>query len=444
MIGRGKGLGVLGARVTAAPLTFPPDFVFGVATSAYQTEGGIENDWSDWEAQGRLHDPAARCGRACGHWERFFDDVSLITQLGATAYRFSIEWARVEPKRGEWNDEAWSGYRARAEALVKAGVRPVVTLHHFTHPRWFHAETPWTEPASLVAWKRYVEKCAEVLEGLDAAIITLNEPNVFVLGGYLAGEMPPGIKDGRQYWAASVNLMRAHVIARQAFLERAKGRPVQLGISQHVQVFAPERRWHPIDQALTRLAEANFNHAFLEALTVGTLSIKMPGLTAGKTRLDGAEKSQDFLGINYYTRSHLRFVTQAPYVTFRFKDVHHRGLTDIGWEYYPEGFGWVLKQMKRYPQPIWVTENGLDDRAGARRSTFLFDHLSELLTARAQGVNVTHYLHWSLMDNFEWLEAYGPRFGLYRVNFETLERTATPACEYYRRTIASRTLEAPR
>ncbi len=428
----------------SAPLTFPPEFVFGVATSAYQTEGGIENDWTDWEERGRLHDAKARCGRACGHWERFFDDISLITRLGVTAYRFSIEWARVEPRRGEWNDEAWAGYRARAEALVKAGIRPVVTLHHFTHPRWFHAETPWTAPSSLVAWKRYVEKCAEVLEGIDAAIITLNEPNVFALGGYLAGEMPPGLKDGRLYWAASVNLMRAHVLARQAFLDRAKGKPLELGISQHLQVFAPERRWHPIDQALTRLAEANFNHAFLEALTIGTLSIKMPGVSAGKTRIDGAEKSQDFLGINYYTRSHLRFVAGAPYVAFRFKDVHQRGLTDIGWEYYPEGFGWVLKQMRRYPQPIWVTENGLDDRAGTRRPGFLFDHLEQLLAARAQGVNVTHYLHWSLMDNFEWLEAYGPRFGLYRVDFETLQRTPTPACEYFRRLIETRVLEAPK
>ena len=427
----------------SAPLTFPADFVFGVATSAYQTEGGIENDWSDWERQGKLHDPNARCGRACEHWERFFDDVSLIERLNAKAYRFSIEWARVEPKRGVWNDEAWAGYRARAEALVKAGIRPVVTLHHFTHPSWFHAETPWHEPTCLPAWTRYVERCAEVLAGLDVAIITLNEPNVFLMGSYLAGVMPPGFKDGRKLYAAFVNMVRAHAIARAAFASRAGSTPLTMGISQHLQVFAPERRWHPLDQALTRLAEQNFNHAFLEALTTGTVAVQMPGLSAGKTRIDGAAKSQDFIGLNYYTRSHLKFLAGPPFISFRFKDIHSRGLTDIGWEYYPEGFGQVLKQMKRYPVLVWVTENGLDDRSGARRTQFLFDHWRELLLAMQQGVNVTHYLHWSLMDNFEWLEAYGPRFGLYRVNFETMERTETPACGYFRQVATSRRLTAP-
>jgi beta-glucosidase len=427
----------------SAALTFPADFVFGVATSAYQVEGGIENDWSAWERAGKLHDPTARCGRACGHWERFFDDIALIEGVGATAYRFSIEWARVEPRRGEWNDEAWAGYRARAEALVKKGIRPVVTLHHFTHPSWFHAETPWTEPSCLPAWRRYVERCAEVLEGLDVALITLNEPNVLLMGAYLAGLMPPGLKDGRAMYAAFVNMVRAHVIAREAFLARARGKPLTMGISQHLQVFAPERRWHPLDQALTRLAERNFNHAFLEALTTGTLAIQMPGLAAGKTRIDGAEKSQDFLGLNYYTRSHLKFVAGPPFVAFGFKDAHQRGLTDIGWEYYPEGFGFVLGQAKRYGLPIWVTENGLDDRTGVRRTRFLYDHWKTLLEARARGVDVTHYLHWSLMDNFEWLEAYGPRFGLYRVDFQTLERHETEACEYFRQVATTRRLVEP-
>jgi beta-glucosidase len=422
---------------------FPPSFVFGVATSAYQVEGGIENDWSDWERQGKLHDPNARCGRACDHWNRFFDDLALIQRLNATAYRFSIEWARVEPKRGQWNDAAWEGYRHRAQALLKAGIRPVVTLHHFTHPPWFHTETPWTSPASLDAWRRYVVRCAEVLEGLDVAIITLNEPNVFLMGGFLSGAMPPGIKDGRQFFAASVNLVRAHAVARAAFASRAKGRPLCLGISQHLQVFAPERRWHPLDHALTRLAQRSFNHAFLEALTQGVLRLQMPGIATESVRIDGAEKSQDFLGLNYYTRSHLKFETTWPFVSFRFKDAHARGLTDIGWEYYPEGFGWVLGQAKQYGVPIWVTENGLDDRSGTRRVRFLYDHLSEIQRAISQGANITHYLHWSLMDNFEWLEAYGPRFGLYRVNFDTLERKETPACAYFRSVASTRSLPPP-
>ncbi len=423
------------------PTAFPSDFTFGVATSAYQVEGGIENDWSDWERQGKLKDAHARCGDAVQHWARFFDDVPLITGLGATAYRLSLEWARLEPERGRWDDAAWDGYRARLEALVKAGITPVVTLLHFTHPAWFHRETPWHLPASLDAWGRFARRCAELLSGLDVTVTTLNEPNVLLLGGYLAGMIPPGLADGRLAFAAMANLARAHAIARAALKEGAPARPV--GIAQNMLVFAPQRRWHPLDQALTRLADANYNHAFLEALTTGVLRLQMPGFTAGKAVIDGAADSMDFTGLNYYSRTHLRFVPRAPFIQFDFKDVHARGLTDIGWEWYPEGFGQLLRQLKRYQKPVWVTENGLDDRAGHRRSRYLHEHWQQLLAARADGVDVRGYLHWSLMDNFEWLEGFEPRFGLYRVDRQTMARHRTPACDYFHHVATTRQLTAP-
>jgi beta-glucosidase len=424
-------------------LRFPDTFTFGVATSAYQVEGGIENDWSAWERAGRLKEKDARCGRASDHWNRFFDDIELIERLGVTSYRLSIEWARVEPVRGQFDEGAWAGYRTRLEALRQRGLRPIVTLHHFTHPAWFHEQTPWHEPESLKAWARYVKRCAELLEGLDAAVITFNEPGVLLLGGFLSGQMPPGLADGGKAFAAMANLVRAHVIARQALLDRAKGAPVTVGISQHLMAFAPDRRWHPLDHALVRLADTNFNHAFLEALTTGRLQLQMPGLTAGKADIDGAARSTEFTGVNYYTRAHLRFAPRPPFVEFRFRDVQRRGLTDIGWEWYPEGFGVFLRQLKRYGLPVWVTENGIDDRAGTRRSQYLYEHLKVLLEARADGVDITTYLHWSLLDNFEWLEGFGPRFGLYRVDYQTQERTPTPTCDYYRQIATSRRLTPP-
>ena len=419
------------ASPVTEPLVFPPDFTFGVATSAYQVEGGIENDWSAWERQGKLNDPRARMGRGAGHWERFAEDVGLITGLGATAYRLSIEWARVEPRRGQWDEAAWQGYRDRLELLRKAGVRPVVTLHHFTHPPWFHAETPWHFPASLVARTRYVRRCAELLQGLDAAVTTINEPNVFLLGGYLAAKMPPGLSDGKLAFAAMTNLVRAHVLAREALLDRARGSPVTVGIAENVLVFAPRRVWNPLDQALVRLAESNYNHAFLEALATGKLRLQMPGMTAGSADIDGAADSTEYTGVNYYTRAHLGFVSRAPFVAFEFLDRKGKGLTDLGWEDYPQGFGALLRQMRRYQRPVWVTENGLDDRTGLRRPRFIHEHLRELLLARLEGVDVTTYLHWSLLDNFEWLEAWGPRFGLYRVDFETQERKPKSSALWY-------------
>lgn len=423
-------------------LTFPPDFTFGVATSAYQTEGGLDTDWTDWEEQGRLKEATARAGRAIDHWNRFFDDVELIKKVGATAYRLSIEWARIERESGKLDDAAIAGYRKRLEHLVANGIRPMVTLHHFTHPRWFHAESPWHSPKSLERWTRYVKVAAEILQGIDGAMLcTLNEPNVFLAGAYLGTLMPPGRGNPQETWAACANLMRAHVIARNLVRERSPNMPV--GIAQHFMIFAPSRVWHPLDQALTRLAETNFNHAILEALTSGVLQLRAPGFVAGREVIDGAAKSMEYLGINYYTRGHLKFVPRAPWLEYVFKDPKKRGLTDIGWEWYPEGFSQALREVRRYGLPVWVTENGLDDRTGTRRSQFLFDHWKALLEARAEGTDVRGYLHWSLFDNFEWLEAWGPRFGLYAVDFDTLERKSTPACEYFHRVATSKTLTTP-
>lgn len=419
---------------------FPEDFVFGAATSAYQVEGGIENDWTRWERLGKLKDPSQRCGRACEHWERFYDDVALIKGLGLGAYRLSLEWARLEPQPGRWDDGAWQGYRDRLTALRTAGVRPVVTLHHFTHPAWFHERSPWHEASSLETWERFVRRCAELLEGLDAAVVTFNEPNVYLLCGYLAGLFPPGLLDWRAARAATENVLRAHAIAADV-LGAERGRDV--GIAQHMGHFAPRWRWSPIDRALAAGANDFFNHGILEALSTGTLRMGLAGYSPLRTKIDGAAGSMRFVGVNYYTRFHLHVMPRPPFVAFGFADPHARGLTDLGWEDFPEGLSSVLLEARRYGLPVWITENGIDDRLGARRPRFLVEHLREVLRARTAGVPVAAYFHWSLMDNFEWLDGWGPRFGLYRVDFDTLERTPTAACETYRQVVRTRRLPPP-
>jgi len=170
----------------------------------------------------------------------------------------------------------------------------------------------------------------------------------------------------------------------------------------------------------------------------------MPGLFNTRQTIEGARDSLDFVGVNYYTRAHLRFVRRPPYLEFNYRDPLHRGLTDIGWEFYPEGFTQILLATRRYGLPVWVTENGIDDRMGTRRSEFLWRHWASVLAARAAGIDVRGYLYWSLLDNFEWLEGWGPRFGLYHVDFATLERRPTPACDYFRGIALGRELRPPR
>ena len=421
-------------------LEFSPEFVFGVATSAYQVEGDIENDWSEWERAGKLKEAHVRCGRGVDHWKRFDEDLLLIQDVGATAFRISLEWARIEPRPGQFDEAAIDGYRQRLLKMKAAGIRPVVTLHHFTHPTWFPRETPWHEPSSLVAWRRYARVCAKILDKLNALVITFNEPMVLLLGGYLQGVMPPGISDDKLAAAALCNLARAHVIAREEIL--AVCGKTEIGISQNVMAFAPDRWWHPLDRALTHLASQAYNHAFIEALCTGKLRVGMPGLASMKCDL-GTRDTMEFVGLNYYTRAHLRFKPQKPFVEFKYRDVNKRGLTNIGWEDYPEGFHQILLEAKRYGLPVWITENGIDDRGGDRRSGYLYSHWKQMLEAKQKGVDIRGYLYWSLLDNFEWLEGWGPRFGLYHVDFETLERKATPACGYFRQAALTRKLVAP-
>lgn len=422
---------------------FPPDFVFGVATAAYQVEGNIENDWSAWERLGKLKEPQMRCGRAVDHWNRYAGDYQLAADVGAGAFRISLEWARIEPERGVFDESALAGYRTRLIAMRAAGLQPFVTLHHFTHPKWFHEKSPWHESASVEAFRRYANRCAEILVGLDPVVLTFNEPMVLLLGGYLQGLIPPGIANSELAMAALGNMARAHVVARSEIRARL-GDKVPVGTSQNMLSFAPDRAWHPIDHAIVRLAHQGYNHAFLEALQDGELRINMPGLAMTRQRIEGAQRSLDFIGLNYYTRTHLRFIPRPPFVSFLYRDRLRRGLTDIGWEDYPEGFLRLLLEVKRYGLPVWVTENGIDDRVGTRRPGYLHRHWKQILTAIGSGVDVRGYLHWSLLDNFEWLEGWGPRFGLYRVDFETLERTKTPACDYFRAVATTRELTAPR
>lgn len=420
---------------------FPDDFVFGVATSAYQVEGHIENDWSEWERAGKLKSSHARCGRGVDHWNRLEEDVALAREVAATAFRISLEWARIEPRRGHFDEAAIDRYRQRLLHMKAAGLRPVVTLHHFTHPSWFHAETPWHEPGSLAAFRRYARACAEILRGVDALVITFNEPMVLILGGYLQGVIPPGIADSRRAMDALVNLGRCHAIAREELLSH--GGKMEIGIAQNVMAFAPDRPWHPADRVLTWLGAHNYNHAFVEALCTGKLRIRMPGVASVRAELPGARDSLEFIGVNYYTRAHLRFMPRPPFIQFHYRDAHNRGLTHIGWEDYPEGFSQALLELKQYGLPMWITENGIDDRDGRRRPGYLHAHWAQLLHARSRGADVRGYLYWSLLDNFEWLEGWGPRFGLYHVDFDTLERTPTPACAYFRAVATGRRLIPP-
>jgi beta-glucosidase len=408
----------------SATRSFPESFLFGCATSAYQVEGGIRNDWTLWEEDDRLKVKGARCGRATDHWNLWERDFGLLAELGASAYRFSIEWSRVEPEPGRWDDDALARYARMIDALRARNIEPFVTLLHFTHPTWFHASSPWHDrkQGCVDTFARFVARVADALGERVRFWTVLNEPGVWLAGAYLAGVIPPGRKHLGQLTVAFSNLVRAHGAAH-AILKGRFGERAQVGVAHNVVRFHPARAAHAGDRLAAHYADRVYNRAFPRAV---------------KSKLD-------FIGVNYYSRM---FIKLTPFSRARFEPFYEDrgglGVSDLGWEIHPGGFTEALLEMAQYGLPIYVTENGIDDRDDSRRSAFLYDHLAALLDARAAGADIRGYLHWSLLDNFEWLEAYGPRFGLYRVDYETLERRPTSAAKLYAEIIRARALPSAR
>jgi beta-glucosidase len=270
----------------------------------------------------------------------------------------------------------------------------------------------------------------------------LNEPSAWLSGAYLAGVIPPGKKGLFELGRAFLSLVRAHATAHRILKAETGGR-AQIGVAHNVLRFVPAREDSFGDRFVAGYVHAHYNHAFPRALATGRVRLgSIPGLRFDET-VPEARGTLDFLGINYYSRVFIK-VKPFPRPTVPiepfYEDRDGHGVTDLGWEIHPTGMTEVLVEMAKYGLPMYVTENGLDDRDDSRRAAFLYDHLGAILDAAEKGADVRGYLHWSLVDNFEWLEAYGPRFGLFSVDYATLVRRPTKAVELYRAIIGEKAL----
>lgn len=401
-----------------------------MAVSHYQVEGDDPCDWTDWEAAGRTR--GGPCGRAAGSWERYEDDAAAAASLGANAFRFSVSWSRVEPRRGELDEAALERYARLAEQLSRLGLEPVVTLLHYTHPRWFHEETPWTSTRSVDAFACFASHVARALAPYARCWTVLNEPFVLVLGGYLDGQVPPGLSSGRDAARALDHLLAAHEAAAAEIRAAVPG--AAIGVAHNVMGFAPERPRNPFDRLLVSVGRRFYNRTLLDAFGEGRWSAYLPPFTRLAGRRPGLPASLDFLGVNYYSRLHLRFLGGGGRIgSFAYRDPHGRGLTDNGWEVVPEAFLPLLRECAAIGKPLLVTENGLADAADAMRPAFLESHVAVLEEAVREGLPVHGYLHWSLVDNYEWLDGWEPRFGLLALERATLARRPRPSAETFRR-----------
>jgi beta-glucosidase len=404
--------------------------LWGVAVSHYQVEGGDVCDWTDWEAKGRTRGGA--CGDAVGGWTRYEDDAALAASIGANAFRFSVSWSRVEPRPGEFDDDALDRYVRLADRLNELEVEPLVTLFHYTHPTWFHAQSPWTSTSSVERFARFARRVAEAFGSRVRMYMPLNEPLVFLLAGYLDGQIPPGLSQPRDMSRAFDNLMAAHVAAAAAI--REVNPEAAIGIAHNMMAFLPARRWNPLDRLLARTADRCYNRGIIEAFATGRWNVLLPPATRVRGRRDDLPASLDVFGVNFYSRMHLRCPGRVRAIgDFIYRDRSGRGLTDNGWEIAPEAFGQLLDEARSVGKPIVISENGLADSSDRARGQFLESHVAEIERAIKRGVPIYGYLHWSLLDNYEWLDGFGPKFGLFEVDRTTMERHPRPSADLFRR-----------
>lgn len=398
---------------------FPKRFLWGTATSAHQVEGyNVANDWWAWE-QADARRPAS--GAACEWWARAEEDIARMADLHTNAHRLSIEWSRIEPSPGVWNPDAIARYRAILQALCAAGIRPMVTLHHFTNPLWVAEQGGWTNP-EVVAWfRRFVSKAVTDLADLCDLWCTINEPTVMATHGYISRRWPPGKFSVRGYFQTVYHQLCGHAAAYEAI--HSIQPHAQVGLAHHMTLWRP-RSDTALDRRATRFLEQAFSKLPLEALSDG---VWRPSF--GRVRcVPHLKNTLDWIGVNYYERYDAHFDPHLPGQLFLNIGPHPGAEAGPrGWgEIYPIGMFLCLWQLHRqFGLPIYITENGRPDENDANRPRFILEHLRQVWRTLSHDMFVRGYFFWSLLDNFEWSEGYDPRFrfGLYTVDRETQTRT---------------------
>ncbi len=421
-------------------LKFPKGFLWGVATSAHQVEGGNVNDWSEWEKANaeRLAKEAKQkwqpwqqekfpemfdaqnyiSGRACDHYNRFREDFDITKSLGHNAHRFSIEWSRIEPEEGKFDAKEIEHYRQVILALTAQRVEPFVTLWHWTLPLWVRDIGGWENEKTIEYFTRYAAKIVEALGSEVKFWIPINEPTIYVGMSYIIGVFPPQVKKYLRGNKVLKNLIEGHCRVYKLIHEKF-GQSAMVGSSHNLHFHMPYRKWHLADIILTKLI----------SYFRDTRSLKW------------SRDYQDFIGLNYYYRDTVKFVFGGG--RFGLIDIKNpnKKVSDLGWDLYPEGVYDISKKIKKYNKPVYITENGLADAQDKKRVWFIKEILKNVHRAINEGVDVRGYFYWSLLDNFEWDKGFWPRFGLVEIDYKTLERKIRPSAWEYAKICRNNSLE---
>lgn len=400
---------------------FPKKFLWGASTSAHQIEGGLHNQWTVWELE-NASSLATRApyqfddlgswsqisreaknpnnyvsGRAADHFNRFEEDFDTLNELNMDAFRFGIEWARVEPKEGVWDTAAIDHYRRYLKALKERQITPVVTLFHFTLPVWFAEKGGFEKRRNVKYFVRFAQKILEELGGDIKWIITINEPTVYVGESYFIGEWVPNKSNKLLGIRVLNNLILAH---KRIHRLTKHSRHWQVSMAHHLAHFyAGDDAW------------------------LSRMSAWLADLVANRYVLARVRRSSDFIGLNYYFAHRI--------YGYRAHSPEDR-VNDLGWDMQPGHIRYVLEDLsERYKLPIMITENGLADADDSRRKWWIEETIRAMSQSMKSGAKLIGYLHWSLLDNFEWDKGFWPKFGLVSVHRGTMQRTVRPSAKWF-------------
>ncbi len=409
---------------------FPKSFLWGAATAGYQVEGGSTNtDFWQWEHGAGHILNGQKSGRACDWWEggRWKEDFDRAAADGQRAHRLSVEWSRIEPTPARWDEDALDHYRQMVKSLRQRGLTPMVTLHHFVNPLWLAERRAWETGEAVALFERYVRKVVTALKDHVSVWCTINEPNVYMYSGWVAGVFPPGKKNILLALKVAQHLLRAHAAAYHAIKEIQP--EAEVGIPIFTAPFQAARPGFAPDEWVARRSFDLFSGLFPDAVRTGQLR----QLFGKPVPVPEAKGTLDYFGLNYYTAYVMRFDLTNPGELFGRRSFPPDAEVDDAKWYasYPPGFFRALKWAHGFGLPIYVTENGIGDEADGLRPRYLITHLRELWKAVNYNWGVRGYFHWSLVDNFEWERAWTHRFGLYALDPQTQARTPRPSAKLY-------------
>jgi len=396
--------------------------LLGVATAATQIEGGkLDHSWMEWaKVKGHIADGTSpEC--ADDHYSRVQEDTRLMKEMGLQISRLGLEWARIEPEEGVYDEQAVQHYMDEVTLLLSYGIKPLVTLHHFTNPMWFESKGAFEKIENIPCFLRFAEKMVMAFGDKVNEYITINEPNVYATNGYFFGSWPPGEKS----FFKTVNVMSVMTVAHIKAYEKihALNPNARVSFANHMRVFAPENPKNLKHRVFAKLTEQFFQGAMTKAMCKGEFAFPIRNIGHVKKG-----SYCDFIAVNYYTRSTVSSLGDgvkkgAP-------------INDLGWEIYPEGIVECARKLHTLlPLPIYITENGTCDNTDAFRSRYIYDHLKAISES---DLPIERYYHWSFTDNFEWAEGESARFGIVHVDYESQKRTIKNSGQFYSKIIANK------